>query len=88
MQPYNQKLFETNDNIMPSKHKLDCTLTKIASTTIGQKKILKFLLSSLLIIVYGKQKKNASQISNFPMVLHPKPLVRAIGPVECWCPAT
>ena len=33
---------------------------------------------------YGKNKKNALQVSTFLLVLHAKPLVKAIGRVVIW----
>ena len=43
--------------------------------------IIKSLLV-LLILRYGKHKKNTSQISNFSLVLQQKTLVMTVGQVE------
>jgi len=43
--------------------------------------ILKISTAVLFHVGYGKYKKYALRISKFPLVLHPKPLVMAVGQV-------
>ena len=47
---------------------------------------LSISLLLLLVIGYDKNKKNELQASNFPLVLHAKPLVRAVGQVDFFAP--
>mgnify|MGYP007133282956 CR=1 FL=1 len=57
-------------------------------TGINHFRARKFLKSPLLLILeYGKNKQNTLQISNCPLVQYQKPLVWAVGQVECSCPA-
>jgi len=49
--------------------------------------IVKIFFHPTLYMVYSKNKNKTLQISKYPLVLHPNPLVRAIGQVEfCSCP--
>jgi len=56
------------------------------SVTTGPENCQNLLILSLT--WNGKDNENALQVSNFPFILHPKPLVRMIVQIEFFAPGT
>ena len=75
-------LYIVGQKCMFVKLKVAIIYTKLSRARTLSKPIL-----ILLINEYDKYKKSSIHISKFPIILHPKPLVRAIGRLEFSCPA-